>query len=149
MPPHYRLALTFVVLAPLMVFPVAGCSRAVHEVLLEGDRSSMLHDDAEAERRRGRDIHPSLWFSGKELDAIARRYAREQRIDFRFSGVDTQIWVPRSRDYLADVEYSSGIGKPVLSVTINWDGTVREHRTAIAIDRHEMSPRAGEPPDTR
>lgn len=147
MTPHHRVHRASILVLAVSVFFVAGCSaRPVPEMLLEGDRPSMLDDDAEAERRRGRPIHASLWFSAKELDSIARRYARERRIDFKFSGVEIQIWVPRSRDYLARVQYSSGIGHPVLWVIIAWDGSVREHGKGTAIDTIESAPDAGRPP---
>ena len=106
-------------------------------MLVEGDRKSMMEDEAQAARSSGRDIHPSLWYSAKELDWIARDHARRQKIDFSFSGVDTQIWVPRSRNYLARVEYSSGIGHPVLMVTIGWNGEVMDHLKALAVDSIE------------
>jgi hypothetical protein len=130
----------------LSLLGIAGCAANGPVMLLEGERKSLMEDEARAMRRGGRDVHPSLWYSAKELDWIARDYARRRGIDFRFSGVETQIWVPRTRDCLARVEYSSGIGHPVLSVTIGWDGTVREHRRAIAIDTVEISS-PSRPPD--
>ena len=131
MAPHHRSALTSPVI-PLLL--IVGCTSPKPEMLLEGEREAMWHDDVQAMRRRGRAIHSSLWFSAAELDQIARDYARRQRIDFKFSGVETVIWVPRSRDHLARVQYSSGIGQPVLLVTIGWDGIARDHLQAIAVD---------------
>ena len=147
MTPHRRVRRASILLLAVSVFSIGGCSKCpAPEMLLEGDRPSMLHDDAEAERRHGHPIHASLWFSAAELDSIARRYARERRIDFKFSGAEAQIWVPRSRDYLARVQYSSGIGHPVLWVIIAWDGSVREHGKGTAIDTIESAPDAGRPP---
>ena len=135
----------YLISAATCLLLLAGCTSSKPEMVLEGERQSIPHDDVQAMRRRGRDIHASLWFSAAELDQIAREYARRQRIDFNFSGVETVIWVPRSRDYLARVQYSSGIGQPVLLVTIGWDGTVRDHLRAIAVDRLEIAPSATQP----
>jgi hypothetical protein len=126
-----------------------GCARRTPVVLLEGERQSMTEEQVKAMRRRGREVPSSLWFDGAELDWIARDYARRQKIDFNFSRVETQIWVPRSRDYLARVDYSSGMGQPVLSVTIGWDGSVVDHFKGVAIDTVEGSPQAGHPPDEK
>jgi hypothetical protein len=118
----------------------AGCARRTPVVLLEGDRESLTEDQVRAMHRQGRQVPPALWFDGAELDWIARDYARRQKIDFNFSRVETQVWVPRSRDYLARVEYSSGIGHPVLSVKVDWDGTVIDHSKAMAIDEVTIAP---------
>jgi hypothetical protein len=126
---------------------ISGCGDRAPVVLLEGERRTLTQDEEQSMRRHGREVRPGLWYDAKELDWIARDYARRQKIDFAFSRVDTQIWVPRSRDYLARVEYSSGVGKPVLSVTIGWDGSVVDHYKAIAVDEVTLSPNAGRPPD--
>jgi hypothetical protein len=74
------------------------------------------------------------WYSAKDLDTIVREYAQENSIKFAFAGTNASFAVPRDRDCLARATYSSGIGRPVLSATIGWDGHVASHSLAIAID---------------
>src|ERR1041385_3412328 len=65
------------------------------------------------------------WYSGLEFDRIARRYAEEQRLTFDFEGTSRAVWIHTGGGrVLADVYYSSGLGKPTLHIAINRHGQV-------------------------
>jgi hypothetical protein len=75
------------------------------------------------------------WYTARDLDRIVRAYVRQNGVRFSFKGTDAQFWVGREREHLASGTYSSGIGEPVLSIDIGWDGRVKGHRVGIAVCR--------------
>src|SRR4051812_19560840 len=106
-----------IAIVPLLAILAAGCSSSrfptrygVHEH--EPNEFMFVSADGEKE-----------WYSALEFDRIARRYAEAQRLAFDFQGTERTVWIKTDGGrVLADVSYSSGMGKPFLQVTINRHG---------------------------
>ncbi len=117
---------------PLMILLVlvGGCAeRYTPKILVEGHPPRIyeyIDGDTPVTEIRG-------WYNAQQLDEIVREYVRQNEIDFDFRGTETQFWVGREREYLAEASYSSGFGSPVLSVKISWDGHVKQHDIGIAV----------------
>lgn len=74
------------------------------------------------------------WYSALEFDRIARRYAEEQRLAFDFQGTERMVWIKTDGGrVLADVFYSSGMGKPVLHVAISRHGQAIRHDIGTSV----------------
>ena len=66
---------------------------------------------------------PKEWYSALELERVARDFAVSNKADFRFEGTEMNIWVKTDGGkVLADVFWSSAVGKPGLHVEIGRDG---------------------------
>lgn len=108
----------------------AGCAQKhVPTVLVEGNPPRVY----ERRENGARVVEYRRWYDANELDEIVREYARDKKLDFDFRGTDAQFWIHRDRQYMADANYGSGMGKPVLSAKIGWDGHVFEHQILIAV----------------
>jgi hypothetical protein len=107
-----------------------GCSgQNSPRILLEGyppRTYEYVEDGIQIKEVRG-------WYSAKDLDVIVKEYVRKNNIDFDFRGTSAGFWAAREREFLAHASYSSGIGGPVLSLDIGWDGHVRSHRMGVAV----------------
>jgi hypothetical protein len=74
------------------------------------------------------------WYSGLELDQIARRYAYEKCLGFDFSEASRSVWInTNGRKVLANVSYSSEFGMPFLNIAIDRHGKVIRHETGMSV----------------
>ncbi len=74
------------------------------------------------------------WYSALELEQIAHRYAEEKSIEYDFSQANCTVWVQTDGGrVLANVDFSSGMGKPFLRVVIDRFGSVIRHETGTSV----------------
>ena len=80
---------------------------------------------------RGKD----QWISTNEMDRIARLFAKQRGIDFDFADTATTVMVPAGNpEKVASVQYSRGIGHPMLIVDIDRNAEVTGHKVGMAVD---------------
>lgn len=73
------------------------------------------------------------WYSGLELEQIARAYAKSQKLDFNFDGAEANIWVHTDgHKVLAEVWFSTGAGRPTLQIQIGRKGNALKHKVVEA-----------------
>jgi hypothetical protein len=117
----------------LITVLLAGCAKVYPpEIVIEGTPRRI--DGAAGT------LEQPAWYNADQLDAIVRAYARDNKVPFNFRGSSALFSVPRNRDYLADADYSSGLGNPVLLAKIGWDGQVIEHWVGVSRSRAAMGP---------
>jgi hypothetical protein len=64
-----------------------------------------------------------------ELERIAKAYAKSKKLAFEFEGTDKNIWVNTDGvKVLAEVWFSSGVGRPALQIQIGRKGNVLKHK---------------------
>ena len=69
------------------------------------------------------------WYSALELEQIANAYAQSKKLDFKFEGTEKNIWVhTEGGKVLAEVWFSSGVGRPALQIQIGRKGHVINHK---------------------
>src|SRR5438105_14887999 len=59
--------------------------------------------------------------SPEELDAAARRYAKERKLEFDFGASEARVFILRSSNYLGCVWYAPAKGQPALLCMFNFD----------------------------
>ena len=115
----------------LLSLLMAGChANYPPKLLVEGHPPRMferVEGNTHFNQQRG-------WYDASQLDQIVRIYVEDNDVDFDFRGTEPQFWIGREREYLARSSYSSGFGKPVLSIDIGWDGYVVNHDLTIAVE---------------
>jgi hypothetical protein len=69
------------------------------------------------------------WYSALELERIAKAYAKSNKLAFEFEGTNKNIWVNTDGGkVLAEVWFSSGVGRPALQIQIGRKGNVLKHK---------------------
>jgi hypothetical protein len=69
------------------------------------------------------------WYSALELERIAKAYAKSKKLAFEFEGTEKNIWVNTDGGkVLAEVWFSSGVGRPALQIQIGRKGDVLKHK---------------------
>ena len=120
--------LTIILLLSLLI--CAGCVSAHRPVAVSSDDAFDV-EPKEVVMVQG--PNDEVWFSGHQLIGLARRYAEEQKLGFKFEGTEKIVWVKPGGRVRADVWFSSGMGNPVLHVAIDRYGKVIRHDTGTAV----------------
>jgi hypothetical protein len=70
------------------------------------------------------------WYSALELEQIAIDYVKSKKLEFEFEGTQKNIWVHTDGGkVLAEVWFTSPVGKPGLQILIGRKGEVIKHKT--------------------
>ena len=126
---------SLVALLPLLTsaLVLAGCSAAVEPlVVVMGQPPRTFHRTSDGIPY----IDQSGQYTARDLDGIVREYARQNGLGFDFGGTSVTFLV--RQDQIEGI-YSHGIGRPMLTAVIGWDGYVKRHWIGIAAEgRAEM-----------
>ena len=75
----------------------------------------------------------ATFYTPQELDEIVRAWANETRIDFQFEGHVANVVVPLNRSHFATVWYGGSIGEKILSVKLNDQAEIIDHKLVVGI----------------
>jgi hypothetical protein len=74
------------------------------------------------------------WYSAKELERVAKDYARQKQIQFTFEGTTKHVSFRRvGTNTVATIDFFSGFGQPCFTADIDQGGQVLTNSLGISI----------------